>query len=400
MLKALTAQWAATFFVGGVSFLVTIFIARNLGPQAFGMYSSSLAAGAMVGILLDGGMRNLVLRERTRTSPHLLAIALDLPSYAMGHALYTSGVLIIIALLLFQDDSLRLALATVACFLSLSLNQVTSSFKRGDGTLIADFRFQVGARASSAVLIVLCVALGYKAPWQILTAWAFAGFAYLALYRSYWQPPRFLGLSKIYCEALPYTVLDLAITVYIRSSLILLNLYAISPELIGQFAASFRICEAVIMFVSPLGLLVFRHFRTTNFVMENLRKQLSVQLRVAIPISIAVAVLVWAFSNQIIELFYGFEYHESADILKILALMLVFVLPNTILSQAAIALDKHLVVMCAAVLAAIVNLSFNLIMIPAYGIRATAWASVLAEVLMFALIAGFLFQQGRRNISS
>jgi O-antigen/teichoic acid export membrane protein len=308
--------------------------------------------------------------------------------------------LIILILLFFEGEFLRLALATVGCYLAMTLNQVTSAFKRGDGELIADFRFQVGARTSSAVLIVLCVALGYKAPWQILAAWAFAGFAYLALYRSYWQPPRFFGFAKIYRATLTYFVLDLAITVYLRSNLILLNLFDISPQLIGQFAASFRICEAVIMFASPIGLLVFRHFRTANFVIENSRKQLSVQLLVAIPISIAGAFLVWAFSDQITELFYGDKYHESAGILKILALMLLFVLPNTILTYAALALDKHLVIMLTAVLAAIVSFSFNAIMIPACGISAAAWASVLAEALMFVLVAGFLFYQGCQNKSS
>jgi O-antigen/teichoic acid export membrane protein len=400
MLKELTAQWASTLFVGSVSFLVTIFIARNLGPQAFGMYASALAAGAMLGILIDGGMRNLVLRERTRASPHLQTISPDLPSYAMGHALCTSGLLIILAVLLFQDVYLSLALATIACFLALSLNQVTSSFKRGDGDLIADFCFQVGARAVSAVLIVLCVALGYREPWQILGTWAFAGFAYLALFKLYLQAPRWLGLTKVYRASLPLIALDLAITIYFRSNLILLSFFDVSPDLIGQFSAAFRICEAVIMFASPIGLLVFRQFRTTYFVNQNSRKQLSVQLRVAISISIAGAFLVWTFSDQITELFYGDSYDESAGILKILALMLVFVLPNTILTQAALAMDKHLSIMFSAVLVAIVNLSFNAIMIPAYGIRASAWASVLAEALMFAFVAGFLFYQVRQNSSS
>jgi len=399
-LKELTAQWAATLFVGAVSFLLTIFIARNLGPQAFGVYASALAAGALLGIFIDGGMRNLVLRERTRVSLNLREITLALPGYAIGYSLCATSLLIILTLLFFEGEFLRLALATVGCFLAMTLNQVTSAFKRGDGELIADFRFQVGARTSSAVLIVLCVALGYKSPWQILAAWAFAGFAYLALYRSYWQLPRFFGLAKIYRAALTYFVLDLAITFYIRSNLILLNLFDISPELIGQFAASFRICEAVTMLASPIGLIVFRHFRTTNFVIENSRKQLSVQLLVAIAISIAGAFLVWTFSEPITELFYGDKYYESAGILKILALMLVFVLPNTILTQAALALDKHLVIMFAAVFAAIVNLSFNVIMIPAFGISAAAWASVLAEALMFVLVTGFLFYQGCQNKSS
>jgi O-antigen/teichoic acid export membrane protein len=391
MLKVLTAQWASTLFVGGVSFLVTIFIARNLGPQAFGMYASALAAGAMVGILLDGGMRNLVLRERTRVSPHLQTISPDLPGYALGHALCTSGVLIILAVLLFQDVNLRLALATIACFLALSLNQVTSSFKRGDGDLIADFRFQVGARAVSAVLIVLCVALGYREPWQILGIWAFAGFAYLALFKSYWQAPRWYGLTKVYRAVLPFIALDLAITIYFRSNLILLSFFDVAPDLIGQFAAAFRICEAVIMLASPIGLLIFRHYRITNDSIEGQRKHFAKLLTLAISTSIVGTAIVWVMSNQIIQWLYGPKYPNAVDMMQILALMLIFVLPNTMLTQASLALNRHRSIVFAAAVVAATSLALNTLMIPVYGIQAAAWMSVLTEALMLAITASLFF---------
>lgn len=397
ILRALTAQWIATLFVGGISFLMTIFIARNLGPQAFGMYASALAAGSMLGILMDGGMRNLVLRERTRASSHLQAIAPDLPGYVMGHALCTSSVLIILALLLFEDSFLRLALATLACFMALSLTQVISSFKRGEGALIADLRFQAGARAASAVLIVLCVALGYKEPWQILGTWAFAGFVYLALFKSYWQVPRFHGLTKIYRAALPFMALDLAITIYFRSNLVLLNFFDVAPELIGQFAAAFRLCEAVIMLVSPLGLLIFRHYRAKNYSIQNARTHLTKLLGAAIFISIAGAFLVFIYADQVTMLIYRQKYQDSAHMLEIMAFMLIFLLPNVMLTQAALALDKHRVTIFAATIVAIVTLTFNIFMIPVHGIVAAAWASVLAEALMFAVMSIFLLYKTRQN---
>lgn len=54
LLKALAFQWGATLFVGGISFLLTIFIARSIGPDSFGVYASALAGGALATILIDG----------------------------------------------------------------------------------------------------------------------------------------------------------------------------------------------------------------------------------------------------------------------------------------------------------------------------------------------------------
>ena len=355
----LVAQFAAMMFVGGVSFLVTVYVARNVGPQAYGAYTSALAAGALISIFIDGGMRTLILREHTRASIHLQENSLDLPGYALGHTLWSSGVLIILVLLFFQDEYLRLALATVGCFLSLTLIQFTSACMRGEGSLVADFRFQVGARTTSAVLIVFCVSLGYKAPWQILAGWALAGFIYLFLfYSSYWQPPRLVGLAKIYRSAFPFVVLDLAITVYIRTSLILLNFFGVEPNLIGQFAAAFRICEAVIMLASPLGLLTFRYYRTKNYSIQDARKPFSRVLGAVFIFSIVGMILVWMASNQIVEWLFGHEYQDTAGILRIFALMLVFVLPNTLLSQVALALDKNLVTILASVLVRVVIFIF------------------------------------------
>jgi len=390
ILKALTAQYAATLIVGGVSFLVSIFIARNIGPQAFGEFATALSVGALLSILIEGGMRNLVLRERTRSSDHLQENLHELPGYALGNALCASSVMVMSVLVFFEGEFLRLGIATVGCFLASTLIQLTSAFIRGDGAMVADLRFQVGSRAISAVLIVLCVTLGYRAPWQILATWALAGFAYLALFCSYWQTPRIFVLAKIYRAAFPFVVLDLAITIYIRSNMIMLNFFDIETNLIGQFAAAFRICEAVIMLASPLGLLIFRYYRTKNYPIKEARKHFSSVLGVAFIISIVGTFLVWMASNQIVELLFGQKYQDTSGILPILSLMLVFVLPNTLMSQAALAMDKHVFIMLAAVLVAVANLIFNAFMIPVYGIIAAAWASVLAEALMFFLMATFL----------
>ena len=57
--------------MGIVSFGITIFIARQTGPVNFGDYSVALTVGAVLAIFIDGGMRNLLMRERTRSSSHL-----------------------------------------------------------------------------------------------------------------------------------------------------------------------------------------------------------------------------------------------------------------------------------------------------------------------------------------
>lgn len=64
-LRFLSAQWAATAYVGVVSLGLNFLVARLLGPALFGDYGVAFAAGTMLGIFPDGGFKTLLVRERT-----------------------------------------------------------------------------------------------------------------------------------------------------------------------------------------------------------------------------------------------------------------------------------------------------------------------------------------------
>ena len=71
MKRLLGAQWLAIAFVGGVSFVLSVFIARRFGPETFGVYAQAISLGALLGILIDGGFGKLLIRETVRASPVL-----------------------------------------------------------------------------------------------------------------------------------------------------------------------------------------------------------------------------------------------------------------------------------------------------------------------------------------
>ena len=171
ILKALAAQWAAIVSVGIVSFAVSIFIARQTGPSNFGEYSVALSVGAVLAIFIDGGMRKLLMRERTRPSPHLMHLSDLLPSIAFSHAFIVALASSLIAIAFFIDQ-IALALAMVWCFFAIVVAENISAMLRAEGRLLLDAGWQMGQRCSSAACIVLVIVLGFHSPWHILAAWA------------------------------------------------------------------------------------------------------------------------------------------------------------------------------------------------------------------------------------
>jgi O-antigen/teichoic acid export membrane protein len=397
LIRVLGAQWLATFFIGGVSFLLTAFIARRIGPEAFGLYALALSAGSLVAILIDAGFRTLMLRERSRPSEYLGSAMHAMPGQALAHVLIASTGLALVSGVVLGGDERRLAVATVACFAVVTLNQITSSMLRGDGRLMADAGFSVGARGTTALAIFILLAAGGSKPWEIMSVWALAGLACLFPFRGLWPMPRLSGIKALYRAAFPLLITDLAITVYIRSDLILLDYFGIDRGQMGQFAAAFRICEGVVLVAGPVGLLVFRRIRLDGRALYELRGQIARLMLHALGLSLFLVATVWFFSEDIIGAVYGVTYPEAGGFLKNLSFMLLFVFPNLILNQSALATEQERWTVCAAILVAGANIVLLALLIPRVGVTAAVWSKVFAEASMCALMATILVWQGRRK---
>lgn len=104
--RLLGAQWLAVGFTGLVSLGLSVFIARTLGPDLFGVYAIALSAGALLAILMDGGFSKLLQRERTRVTPTLSQVLPDLPGLSYGHAMLVVLGLSVVAVAIFPKHAL------------------------------------------------------------------------------------------------------------------------------------------------------------------------------------------------------------------------------------------------------------------------------------------------------
>jgi O-antigen/teichoic acid export membrane protein len=101
--RFLGAQWLAIAYIGLVSFVLSILVARTLGPDLFGVYAVALSLGALAAILIDGGFSKLLQRERAKVSSAFVQIESTLPALAYGHAMIAICALSVLAMLLFCE---------------------------------------------------------------------------------------------------------------------------------------------------------------------------------------------------------------------------------------------------------------------------------------------------------
>lgn len=386
--RFLGAQWFAIIFVAVVSFALSIVIARAIGPAQFGIYSIALSAGGLLGILIDGGFSKLLQRERTRSTEALTEILARLPGLALGHATLVILVSSLIILLILPAHGLTM-MAVVWLFGMAVLNQFGLAILRGDGRLVRDASWQVGNRALTAICVMIAILLlGVRQPWQIFFAQFIGAAIFGFLVLRYLRVPLTLRIPPmIYRVVLPFVWLDLAAALYFRTDMLLMGLLDVPTAEVGHYGVAHRFIELVVLFASPIGLILFRRFRLAEIVPTTLVRKLLPILLMSVIVGLLIFLAFWMLGEYIIVMAYGADFHDAASLLAILGCSLFFMLPNGVLSQAALALNLEKWLAVSATAAAVVNIAGNLMAIPVYGVIAAAWMAVLTEVVLMLFVA-------------
>jgi len=298
--RFLGVQWLAVGFVGLVSFGLSIWVARALGPELFGVYAIAISAGALLAMVIDGGFSKLLQRERAGVTPSLVPLQPALPGLAYGHAILTLMSMSVLAVLFLPTHALT-TLAALLFFGATVLNQFGLSILRGDGRLVRDAGWQVGNRTFTALCVALVLFLGASEPWQVLAA-QFAGaaaFGFLvARYLRIW--PLFNLSPAVYRAVLPFLWLDFVTVLYFRADMLVFQVLGLPKLEVGQYGVAFRLIEAVVLLASPVGLILFRRYRQESAQATQMIKGMWPVFVGATCIGLGVALFFWIFGHDLI----------------------------------------------------------------------------------------------------
>jgi O-antigen/teichoic acid export membrane protein len=386
IIRLLGAQWFAAGFVGLVSMGVSVLIARTLGPDLFGVYAIAISAGAVVAVLIDGGFGKLLQRERALATPALAGFTETLPSLAYGHALLMLGVLCLAGVVLLPNHALT-TVAALLFFGAVVFNQFGLAVMRGDGRLVRDAGWQVGNRTLSAFCVALVLWLGASQPWQMLMAqFVGAGVFGFLIARHLRVFALFKFRASIYRAALPFAWIDLACVLHFRADMVLLEFLDVAKLEAGKYGVAYRLFEAVILLAAPMSLILFRRYRMDSAEPSRVVRQMWPAVLLAALIGAIVVLLAWMFGEYLVQLAYGAPYARAGGLLVVLSCALVFLLPNGIIYQAALAFGLERWFAISATAAAVLNISGNLILIPRYGVMGAAMMTVLTEAVLFVCV--------------
>jgi O-antigen/teichoic acid export membrane protein len=373
-----------------ISFVVTIFVVRYLGPKDFGLYSYVLSFFWLFGSLSTIGLESITTREIVKQPDRKDEINGTVFFLRLAGSI-TAIVLIGITLLITGEETYTAILILIASgsFLFQSFSVIEYYFR---GKVEAKFN----AYALSASVIVSSILkvtfILIKAPliyFVIAVVFEYVALAVglilvyhfnkLSIFN--WKYSKELA-SSLLKDAWPLMLSGIVVMIYMRIDQIMIK-HMINEEAVGYYAVAVRLCEAWYFIPVTLCNSIFPAIVNAKNVSEefyNNRMQKLYDLLTWLAIGIAVPVTV--FSSQIIQLLFGNEFSAASPVLTIYIWAGVAVFLGVASSQYLINENLTKLSFIRSFVGMVINVALNFILIPEYGIIGSAVATLVSYTVV------------------
>jgi O-antigen/teichoic acid export membrane protein len=373
----------------GITFFVSIFVVRYLGPKDFGLYSYVISFSWLFASFSSLGLESISTREIVK-HPELR----DQINGTVFFLRLASGiiafVLIAVTLKLTHEETNTSILILIfsASFIFQAFTSIEYYFRGIVQAKYNAYALLASIVISSALKVIFIL---QKAPLLYFVIASSAEFAVLAVgliivYRYNklsifnWKYSKILATSLIK-DSWPLALSSVLVMIYMRIDQVMIR-NMMSDEAVGYYSAAVRICEAWYFIPVTLCNAIFPaivNAKNVSIEVYNSRMQKLYDLLTWLAIGIAIPVTI--FSDQIILLLFGSEYASAAPVLTIYIWAGVAVFLGVASSQYLISENLTMLSFFRTFIGMIVNVVLNFILIPKYGIIGSAIATLISYTI-------------------
>ena len=374
--------------------LLFIYIARKLGGEDFGKLSFAYSFAGICFIVVDFGLSTILIRNVSRQKEltreyvgNILALKIVLSLICISvigifilFADYPTDV--IIMLMIFGGVMFFKALVDFFCAVFNAHERMDiEAFLKGVNHVLL---FLSG-------IVVLTVGFGSSGLANVFMVVylisSIIGFYIVYVCIEEIRPCFNLRFWKqILRESLPLALTVIFTVIYFKIDIVMLSLIRGDNNEIGWYSAAIRLIELVgvlpALIVSALFPIVSSLYKES---LDSLKNAFKTSFRYLLTIALPIAVGTLLLSDRLIYIIYGKEYFKTISALKILAIALIFIFVNYILMNILVAVNRQRTNAIMAGTCVFVNIALNFYLIPHYGYLGAGIATVITEIVLFAL---------------
>lgn len=368
---------------------IGIWVARYLGPEAFGLFSYVLAFTAIFGGIaklgLDGIMvRDLINHHEKRDAYLGTAFWLKV----MG-AFIVMGLMAAIVPLVSSDNHTRLFIFIIVTGLLFQSFEVVEFYFRSQVMAKIDSICKITQLAFSSVIKIYLVLNEAELIWFVLVI-AFDTFSlaisYLIAYKINQQRSfyKYFDLSiakQLLQDSWPLIFSTIVIMIYMRIDQIMIREMLGEYE-VGIYSAAVRLSEAFyvipMLITASLFPAILNAKKQSN---ERYKQRLQLLYTLMAWMAITIAVPITFLGDSLIIMLFGHAYQEASQVLVIHIWSSIFVFIGVAFSKYLLAENLTKIAFQRTLLGAVINVFLNLWLIPKYGVSGAAIATLLAQFI-------------------
>jgi O-antigen/teichoic acid export membrane protein len=368
----------------GLSFTVGVLVARQLGPSTYGqLYYAAGVLGLYAG-LASLGLDSIVVRDLVRLPEQEAEIMTTAGMMRLAGSL----VQIILALLTARNNESVLIVALLSGGALFQSTAVFDLYLQARNKVSLSSRTRILVFTSTALLrlygiyrqeSVYYYALLLSAE-QLLLALLLA-----YLYRSNSKAIAFCfdrSLAKrLVLESWPMLLTGIAVAVHLKIDQVILGRFY-DDATVGWYAVAVRLAEAVhvlplAMIISYFPILVSDRSKESGDYKMRLQRFYDAMVWIGIVSSAALS----AFAPTLVDVLYGDRFSAAGKVLQIYAWSLLPVCITMATSRWYIAEHQTIRLMIVNTVPAVINIVLNVLLIPLWGMKGAAWATIVSYVL-------------------
>lgn len=371
-----------------LGFLVSVWLARHLGPADFGVFSYSMALVAIGSAIATLGLDSIVSKEllsNPNEREKTIATTLFLQLLA---GMFTFGIILCLVWQMQEDNPI--VILAVAILGPINFFKASESVKYWfDSQLLS----KVTIRAENAIYVLFaCIKSGLIyfgfGLIPILVSILFESFvaAFVLLY-VYRFKEGVLSLSKfskqhagqLLSQSWPFLVSSIAVMVYLRIDIIMLERF-LGPTVVGNYGVATRINE--VLYFLP-GIIVVSFFPTIVKARNSdkgLYEAMFVKLLALLTwLGIIISTFLSLASSWVIETLFGPNFLQAAPLLTPLAWCTVFVFVGMASGRWFLMENLQHLLLFRTITGACINIILNMFLIPKYGAVGAVWATLVSQ---------------------
>ena len=378
--------------------VLLILAGRYLGDVNYGIFTFSLAFIFVIGVFTDFGLSELSQRSVARDKDLAPKYFGNLLVWKLITSTVVFAVLVLTINLLKSSPDTRftvylLGFANILKSFKLTCRVFFRAFERFDLDCLTMYIERSALLAVGIIVLILGGGLiSFALVFIVVRAFDLALTFGILNWKVVKIVPKFnfTFVKKLQIEALPFGLFFVIMTLYFYVDTVMLSFIRTDAE-VGWYNAAYKICEGLAIF--PFIVCAVLYPRLSQLFVLNKKAHSLLSSRAAkymfitsLPILICGIIL----SKNIINILFGQGFQNSVVALQILLVGVVFMFQIRLFQTILNSIDKQKVVMYVGFGGLIVNVFLNLLLIPKYGFKGAATATVVSESMVFGIYYFYL----------